>query len=38
MELVDEMRNGSVRALARLITLVENEQPGAFEVMERIYP
>jgi len=38
MELVDEMRNGSVRALARLITLVENEQPGAFEAMERIYP
>jgi LAO/AO transport system kinase len=38
MELVDEMRNGSVRALARLITLVENEQPGAFEVMEMIYP
>ena len=38
MELVDEMRNGSVRALARLITLVENEQPGAFEAMEKLYP
>ena len=37
MELVDEMRRGSIRALAKLITLVENEQPGAFEVMERIY-
>lgn len=38
MELVDEMRNGSVRALARLITMVENEQPGASEIMENIYP
>jgi len=38
MELVDEMRNGSVRALARLITLVENDEPGAFEALERIYP
>lgn len=38
MELVDEMRKGSVRALARLITLVENEQTGAFEAMEKLYP
>ena len=38
MELVDEVRKGSVRALAKLITLVENEQPGAVEAMEQLYP
>ena len=38
MELVDEVRKGSVRALAKLITLVENEMPGAIEAMEKIYP
>ncbi|MFH1624239.1 MAG: methylmalonyl Co-A mutase-associated GTPase MeaB [Pseudomonadota bacterium] len=38
MELVDEVRKGSVRALAKLITLVENEMPGALEAMEDIYP
>ena len=38
MELVDEVCNGSVRALAKLITLVENEKPGALEAMKSIYP
>lgn len=38
MELVDEVRKGSVRALAKLITLVENEMPNALEAMESIYP
>lgn len=38
MDLVDGVRKGSVRALAKLITLVENEQPGAIEAMESIYP
>jgi len=38
MELVEEVLKGSVRALAKLITLVENEQPGAIEAMEGIYP
>lgn len=38
MELVEEMRKGSVRSLARLISMVENQQPGAFEAMESIYP
>ena len=38
MELVDEVRKGSVRALAKLITLVENEMPGGIEAMEKIYP
>ncbi|HLA27015.1 MAG TPA: methylmalonyl Co-A mutase-associated GTPase MeaB [Syntrophales bacterium] len=37
-ELIKEFLGGSVRALARLITLVENEGPSAFEVRERIYP
>ena len=37
MELVEEVLKGSVRALAKLITLVENEQPGAVEAMESIY-
>ena len=37
-KLIKELLGGSVRALARLITLVENEQPGAFEAMGRIYP
>ncbi|MEW6615902.1 MAG: methylmalonyl Co-A mutase-associated GTPase MeaB [Thermodesulfobacteriota bacterium] len=38
MELVDEVRKGSVRALAKLITFVENEMPGGVEAMEKIYP
>lgn len=38
MDLVDGVRKGSVRALAKLITLVENEQAGALEAMEGIYP
>jgi LAO/AO transport system kinase len=37
-ELVDEALNGSVRALAKLITLVENEMTGSTEVLQRLYP
>ncbi|MBL0712789.1 MAG: methylmalonyl Co-A mutase-associated GTPase MeaB [Desulfosarcina sp.] len=36
--LTGEMRNGSVRALAKLITLVENREPGWLEAMKTIYP
>jgi len=35
---VDEALAGSVRALAKLITLVENEMPGSTEAMQRLYP
>lgn len=36
-KLVDEMLKGSVRALSRLITLIEDETPGSSEVLKRIY-
>ncbi|MFH1974156.1 MAG: methylmalonyl Co-A mutase-associated GTPase MeaB [Pseudomonadota bacterium] len=36
-ELVDRMLNGSVRALGRLITLIENEVPGSLEALKKIY-
>jgi LAO/AO transport system kinase len=38
LDLVDEALRGSVRAVAKLITLVENEMPGAIEVLKRLYP
>ncbi len=38
MELVKEALNGSERAIAQLITMVENERPGWIEVMKEIYP
>ena len=38
MELVKEALNGSERAIARLITMVENGLPGWIEAMKRIYP
>jgi LAO/AO transport system kinase len=37
-ELIEGLRQGSADALARLITLVENRDPGWIEVMKTIYP
>jgi LAO/AO transport system kinase len=37
-DLVAEVLQGSVRAMARLITLVENEDPRSFEFLGSIYP
>jgi LAO/AO transport system kinase len=37
-ELVREALSGSVRALAKLITLVENEMPEALEALRQLYP
>jgi LAO/AO transport system kinase len=37
-QLIEEMQNGSVRALARLITRVENRESGWIETMQTIYP
>ena len=38
MELLEQALKGSSRAIAKLITLVENRGEGADEVMEEIYP
>jgi len=38
MELVKEAMNGSERAIAQLITMVENEVPGWIEAMKQLYP
>jgi LAO/AO transport system kinase len=37
-DLAAEVLQGSVRAMARIITLVENEDPRAFEFLSSIYP
>jgi LAO/AO transport system kinase len=37
-ELVNDALSGSVRALAKLITLVENEMPEALEALRQLYP
>lgn len=37
-ELVLEILSGSVRALAKLITMVENEVPGTQEALKKLYP
>jgi LAO/AO transport system kinase len=37
-ELVREALAGSIRALAKLITLVENEMPSAVEALKELYP
>ncbi len=37
-DLAAEVLRGSVRAMARLITLVENEDPRSFEFLGSIYP
>ena len=36
--LIDEMVNGSERALAKLISRVENRRPGWMDIMRRVYP
>lgn len=38
IQLVNEMMQGSIRALARLITRVENRDEGWIDVMKMIYP
>lgn len=38
MELVEELLQGSRRALARLISLVENNDPQKEEIMQQIFP
>ena len=35
---VEEALAGSVRALAKLITLVENEMPGSIDALQALYP
>ncbi len=37
-EMVEKVFSGSVRTLARVITLVENEMPGAVEALQKLYP
>ena len=36
--LIEKMREGSVLALSRMVTKVENREPGWMEAMKRIYP
>ncbi|MHB8104533.1 MAG: methylmalonyl Co-A mutase-associated GTPase MeaB, partial [Dehalococcoidales bacterium] len=38
MKLADEVLKGDVRAAARLITLIEDESPDAFDALESLYP
>ncbi|MCR4441195.1 MAG: methylmalonyl Co-A mutase-associated GTPase MeaB [Peptococcaceae bacterium] len=38
MEIVDKARQGDRRAIARLISLSENEEPGAGEALKMMYP
>ena len=37
-DLVTRLSEGSVTALARLITMVENELPGSLEALRAVYP
>lgn len=37
-ELINEMKAGSVLALSRLVTRVENREPGWMEAMKQIFP
>ncbi|MBW2624090.1 MAG: methylmalonyl Co-A mutase-associated GTPase MeaB [Deltaproteobacteria bacterium] len=37
-ELIDQMKAGNIRALTRLITRVENREPGWMEAMKIIFP
>lgn len=37
-ELIEKMRGGSVRALSRLVSRIENREPGWMEAMQKIYP
>jgi GTPase len=36
--LIEKMRQGSVRALSRLVSRVENRDPGWMEAMQHLYP
>lgn len=36
--LIDSLLAGEVRALARAISLVENDDPAAFEILKAVYP
>ncbi len=38
MELAEEVLKGSVRAVSKLISLVENKEPGALAEMQKLYP
>jgi len=38
MEIVKKAREGDLRAIARLISLAENEAPEANEVLKQLYP
>ncbi|MDY6842858.1 MAG: methylmalonyl Co-A mutase-associated GTPase MeaB [Thermodesulfobacteriota bacterium] len=38
IRLVEELKKGSIRGLSKLITLVENDLPGARNAMETLYP
>jgi len=38
IDLIEKMRQGSVRALSRLVSRVENRDPGWMEAMQQIYP
>lgn len=38
MDIVQELLNGSPRALSKVITVIENEYDDAFTIMEKIYP
>jgi LAO/AO transport system kinase len=37
-EIVDGIRNGDTRALARAITLVENGDPASYDIVREVYP
>ena len=37
-ELIDQMKAGKIRALTRMITRVENREPGWMEAMKKIFP
>jgi LAO/AO transport system kinase len=37
-DLIEKMRQGSVRALSRLVSRVENREPGWMEAMQQLYP
>jgi len=37
-DIVDKVFSGSVRTLAKVITMVENEMPGAVEALQKLYP
>jgi LAO/AO transport system kinase len=37
-EIVDGIRNGDTRALARAITLVENGDPASYDIVRELYP